>query len=134
MTSEKNKCSAKCGGAVCDDKCGTNTSSCSGLVDSYWNLVTTKTVFDDLYTKQEQTFKKILTKLRNTSNLLNNANKDINSLLEYTNNSLNAINAKQSELTEMTRTLNNFTEANQNKPYDIRSVSLLLILPSYHIR
>jgi ABC-type transporter Mla subunit MlaD len=123
LTNERNKCSAKCGGAVvCGGQCGTNTSSCSGLVDSYWNLVNTRAVFDELYAKQEQTFKKILTKLRGTSNLLNNANKDINGLLTQANNSLNEINAKQRALKEWTDVLLNFTETNREKPAQVRKV------------
>ena len=33
--------------------------------------------FDEAYNKQEFTFKRVLTKLKNSSNLLNNANKHI---------------------------------------------------------
>ena len=63
MTSEEQKCSAKCGGPLCDNKCGTNTNSCSGLMDSYYNLLAVKKTFDETYNKQELIFKKILTKV-----------------------------------------------------------------------
>ncbi len=63
MTSEKQRCSAKCGGAGCDGKCGTNSSSCSGLVDTYWNVIEIRKKFDEMYNKQELIFKRILTKV-----------------------------------------------------------------------
>ena len=50
---------------VCDGKCGTNSSACSGLVDLYWKVLNTRQSFDDLYSKQELTFKGILTKVFN---------------------------------------------------------------------
>ena len=62
-TTEQAKCSAKCGGTVCDGKCGTNSSSCNGLVDSYWKVINSRKSFDDLYSKQELTFKGILTRV-----------------------------------------------------------------------
>ncbi len=62
-TTEQNKCSSRCGGTVCDGKCGTNSSSCSGLVDSYWKVINTRKSFDELYSKQELTFKGILTRV-----------------------------------------------------------------------
>ena len=122
LTNEKQMCPTKCGGAVCDGKCGTNSSICGGLVDSFWNLVNTKNVFEELYSKQETTFKKILTKLRNSSNSLNNANRDINNLLEYANKSLVTINTKQLELTDLSKSLQNFTQMNKEKPMQIRTV------------
>lgn len=63
ITSEKEKCSQQCGGALCDGKCGTNTSSCTGLADSYHNLLNIRNKFDELYANHEMTFKKILTKV-----------------------------------------------------------------------
>ena len=45
------------------NKCGTNTNSCSGLMDSYYNLLAVKKTFDETYNKQELIFKKILTKV-----------------------------------------------------------------------
>lgn len=62
-TTDDQRCSAKCGGSQCDGKCGTNTTMCSGLVDSYWQLAQIRDNFDDLYSKQEMIFKRILTKV-----------------------------------------------------------------------
>ena len=39
ITNELEKCSPVCGGSGCDGKCGTNSSQCSGLIDSYWKVV-----------------------------------------------------------------------------------------------
>lgn len=64
LTSDNERCSAKCGGAVCDGKCGSNSSSCPGLADSYNTLKILKNNFEDLYTKQETNLKKILTKVK----------------------------------------------------------------------
>lgn len=63
LTSDGQRCSAKCGGAVCDGKCGSNFSSCPGLADSYNNLKNLKNNFEQLYSKQETSLKKILTKV-----------------------------------------------------------------------
>ncbi len=60
---EKVICTSKCGGSTCDGKCGTNTSECSGLVDVYNNVLIARQKFEDLYNKQEQIFKRILTKV-----------------------------------------------------------------------
>ncbi len=68
MPSETVKCSPKCGGSTCDGKCGTNTSECTGLVDVYNNVLNARQKFEDLYNKQEQIFKRILTKVINFSN------------------------------------------------------------------
>ena len=64
LTSDSERCTAKCGGAVCDGKCGSNSSSCPGLADSYNTLKNLKTNFEDLYSKQETNLKKILTKVK----------------------------------------------------------------------
>ncbi len=128
LTSESQQCSAKCGGAaVCNGKCGTNSSSCSGLVDSYWNLVNTKNTYDELYKKHELNFKQILTKLRGTSNLLHNANKDLNEILNYANNTLNQIESKKKELTDLSVLVQNFTDSNRDRPTTIKNVSQKLL-------
>lgn len=122
QTSDSNRCSAKCGGVVCDGKCGTNSSSCSGLADSYYKVINARQNFEELYNKQEQVFKRILTKLRNSSNLLNNANKDVNQLMEYTNKSLQSINMKQKDLMGLVKTIENFTNFNSEKSKNIETV------------
>lgn len=62
-TSEVKICDPKCGGASCDGKCGTNSSSCSGLVDSYSNLVQVRQQFDNLYSQHESSLKRILSRV-----------------------------------------------------------------------
>ncbi|CAF0857038.1 unnamed protein product [Brachionus calyciflorus] len=119
LTSEVNKCSTKCGGALCDGKCGTNTSSCSGLSDSYNALVNLRHNFDDLYAKQETSLKKILTKLRNSSNLLNNSNKEILQLISFANKSLEEVNSNHVDLSNLIETIDNFIKSNADKPAKI---------------
>ena len=63
VTSDSAMCDKTCGGAGCEGKCGTNTSSCSGLVDSYNNVLAIKDSFDTLYNQKETIFKRILTKV-----------------------------------------------------------------------
>lgn len=64
-TSASEKCDAVCGGALCGEgKCGSNSSSCGSLMDSYLNLVNARKSFDELYGAQELIFKRILTKVR----------------------------------------------------------------------
>ena len=128
MTSEELKCSSKCGGTVCDGKCGTNSSDCSGMVDSYWKVLNTRKNFEELYGKQELIFKGILTKLMNSSSLLNNANKDVNQLLDYTNKSLQSINNKQKDLKNLVDTVQNFTSLNSDKSMKIESVRFFLFV------
>lgn len=63
VTSETQKCSDKCGGALCDGKCGSNSSSCSSLMDSFNSLVNSRKKFEDLFGAHELVFKRILTKV-----------------------------------------------------------------------
>ncbi len=63
LTSETVKCNSKCGGSLCEGKCGTNTSQCNGLVDAYNSVLIAREKFEELYNKQEQIFKRILTKV-----------------------------------------------------------------------
>lgn len=65
QTNENQKCDSQCGGALCEGKCGSNSSSCGGMMDSYLNLLRVRKDFEDLYGSQEQIFKRILTKVRN---------------------------------------------------------------------
>jgi len=60
----------------------------------------------------------------NSSNLLNNANKDLNQLLEYTNKSLQSINNKQKDLKTLIDNVQNFTLLNSDKSNIIESVTL----------
>jgi len=60
----------------------------------------------------------------NSSNLLNNANKDLNQLLEYTNKSLQSINNKQKDLKTLIDNVQNFTLLNSDKSNKIESVRL----------
>lgn len=122
-TSMEEKCSAICGGAGCDGKCGTNTSSCSGLQDTYYNLLAVKKTFDEIYGKQELTFKRILTKLKNSSNILINSNRDVNTLLEYANKSLNSINNKKNDINDLVQKIESFIQNNKEKPSKIESVN-----------
>lgn len=115
IQNQDSKCDEKCGGTVCGGKCGSNSSECNGLVDSYWKVINTRKSFDDLYSKQEMTFKAILTSLMNSSSLLNNANRDVNKLLSYTNNSLQAINNKKKDLNDLVDSVQNFTDLNTDK-------------------
>lgn len=58
----------------------------------------------------------------NSSNLLNNANKDVNQLLEYTNKSLQSINNKQKDLNNLINSVQNFTLLNSDKSNKIETV------------
>lgn len=59
----------------------------------------------------------------NSSNLLNNANKELNQLLEYTNKSLQSINNKQKDLNNLIGSVQNFTVLNSDKSNKIESVT-----------
>ena len=59
----------------------------------------------------------------NSSNLLNNANKELNQLLEYTNKSLQSINNKQKDLNNLIGSVQNFTALNSDKSNKIESVT-----------
>jgi hypothetical protein len=59
----------------------------------------------------------------NSSNLLNNANKELNQLLEYTNKSLQSINNKQKDLNNLIGSVQNFTILNSDKSNKIESVT-----------
>lgn len=124
-TSLEEKCSPVCGGAGCDGKCGTNSSLCSGLLDTYNNLLSVKQNFDEVFSKQELTFKRILTKLKNSSNILINSNRDVNSLLEYANKSLNSINSKKNDINELIEKIESFIQNNKEKPGKIELVILI---------
>jgi hypothetical protein len=115
-----NQCHNKCGGAGCSN-CGTNTSECSGLVDSYWNVVNLRNSFNELYSKQESIFKKILTKLRVSSSKLTNSNREVKELLKFANESLHSINEKKSSMESLIATVLNFTTDNEKKPDNIKS-------------
>ena len=59
----------------------------------------------------------------NSSNLLNNADKELNQLLEYTNKSLQSINNKQKDLNNLIGSVQNFTVLNSDKSNKIESVT-----------
>lgn len=80
--------------------------------------------FDEAYNKQEFTFKRILTKLKNSSNLLNNANKDVNNLLDYANKSLTSINNKRNDINDLIEKIQSYIQSNKEKPTKIDFVSL----------
>lgn len=119
VTNENVKCDSKCGGALCEGKCGTNTSSCSSLMDSYLNLLSVRSNFEELYSNQEQVFKRILTKMINSTNYMNFANKEINSLLEYANKSLDSIDTKQKDLSNLIEQIDKNVAEYREKPRKI---------------
>lgn len=80
--------------------------------------------FDEAYNKQEFTFKRVLTKLKNSSNLLNNANKDVNNLLDYANKSLTSINNKRNDINDLIEKIQSYIQNNREKPAKIDLVSL----------
>lgn len=80
--------------------------------------------FDEAYNKQEFTFKRVLTKLKNSSNLLNNANKDVNNLLDYANKSLTSINNKRNDINDLIEKIQSYIQNNREKPTKIDLVSL----------
>ena len=63
-----------------------------------------------------------------SSSLLNNANKDVNQLLDYTNKSLQSINNKQKDLKNLVDSVQNFTALNADKSKKIEAVILNLFV------
>ena len=115
-------CDLTCGGSGCKGQCGTNSSQCEGLMDTYWKIVDVRKQFLDLYKTKENEFKDILTMLHGSSRRLNSVNEMIEKIMFNTNSSLNSINKDIEKITSLSNEVDDFSKENLEKPSEIESV------------
>lgn len=121
---EAESCDPVCGGSGCKGQCGTNSSQCEGLMDTYWKIVEVRKTFLDLYKMKENEFKDILTMLHGSSRRLNNINEIIDKIMLNTNHSLNSINAEIEQINNLSEKVDDFSKENIQKPSKIESVRI----------
>ncbi len=138
-TSEAKLCDSKCGGAGCKH-CGSNNSSCLGLADAHYNLVSIKNRFEELYTNIEVSLKQTLMKAsfnldlkfsnliylnfkwRNVNLNLNNSNKESKVIEELAQKAFNILNNKRDDVKKLTENINKFYENFTNTVEKINKV------------